>query len=230
MITLTNKGWKGSSSGKWNKKDNIAKDKNKGVLLDSKTRARSVAGDDEIIGFQKKRKIGVDIVDELLMGADKDLLKGKSINNSGGIGISNEGLIDMGISNDEIIGIGRRDGIFNDGTIDMDDGNDLVDASRGGFAGNGRIFLGKGRDTIKGYGEQKVDGGAGRDKLLLDEGFYNISIDPNPFDDTLFLAKGGQSPMQLDNIEEVGSILSGDTVDLTIGTLKIGQNGVAQYI
>ena len=56
MITLTNKGWVGSSSGEWNKKDNIAKDKNKGVLLDSKTRARSVAGDDEIIGFQKKKR------------------------------------------------------------------------------------------------------------------------------------------------------------------------------
>ena len=164
------------------------------------------------------------------MGADKDLLKGKSVNNSGGIGISNEGLIDMGISNDEIIGIGRRDGIFNDGTIDMDDGNDLVDASRGGFAGSGSILLGKGRDTIKGYGKQKVDGGSGRDKSLLGKGSYTIKRSFNRIEGNFLrgfeIRREGEAAIELYDIETIGSIASGETIDLNqAGLLVIDGTG-----
>lgn len=96
-----------------------------------------------------------------------------------GAGIDNRVMINTGAGDDIITG----SSIANSGTIKTGNGNDVVDFLKGGFRGPGdadfdgplgKIFLGAGNDTLKGFGSGMFSGGTGKDKLIFGEGIYNI--------------------------------------------------------
>lgn len=74
--------------------------------------------------------------------------------------------------------------VLNDGLIDLGDGNDLVDCLvdqsassspvQPGFLGFGRLTLGRGNDTLRGFGDGTFLGGAGLDTLVLPPGTYRL--------------------------------------------------------
>jgi hypothetical protein len=221
MIQLTNKGWQGSSSGRWSRRADRVVDRKGGIVLDSRTRASSLGGSDKIIGFFRQG-IGIQITGSLTMGLGDDVLFGSSRK---GDGISNEGSIDMGLSDDIIIGSGKLEGIRNDGAILTGDGNDQVDASVGGLGGSGYIHLGSGNDTLRGFGSHEIIGGTGRDQALLLEGTYTIRADRGGF-----LITKKSTTMELYQFERIGSHLSGNTLGLKSGTLVVDSTGNLNYI
>jgi hypothetical protein len=224
MIRLTDKGWTGSSRGRWSQRRDIARDRKSGVILAANQFARTLAGDDEIIGIDK-RGIGIQITGVLQMGKGKDRLVGLSRK---GDGISTEGNIAMQGGDDVIIGSGKKEGIRNDTVISMGRGNDELDASRGGFGGVGSIFLDGGNDTLRGFGRQDVFGGSGRDVALLLEGTYTIrhsGSNPNVFR----VSKKGTT-LSLFGFERIGSNRTDDTLGLRSGTLLVAANGDLSYI
>jgi len=91
------------------------------------------------------------------------------------VGIYNADTIDTGNGNDTIIGIGARSGIENYGTINTGDGKDSI-ITDGGFNGAGNVFLGNGKDYLKGFGSGNCNGGNGQDTLELTSGSYTIGI------------------------------------------------------
>ena len=111
---------------------------------------------------------------------------GDKITGTGYCGIFNLGRISMGAGNDTITGIAvsaygfAGHAIDNRGTIDMGDGDDIVDALKGGFScgsGNdisGTINMGSGNDIVKGFGAQHINGGPGVDRLVFGSGSYQI--------------------------------------------------------
>jgi len=111
-------------------------------------------------------------------------------------GILNLGTITTGAGDDIISGIGFGSitnnngldlfaGIANFGLITTGDGNDTVDALTGGFFGTGTVDLGSGKDTLKGFGCGKFDGGGGdKDLITLNNTTKNspITYDISLFD------------------------------------------------
>ncbi|MGF1446992.1 MAG: hypothetical protein ACFBRM_12455 [Pikeienuella sp.] len=94
-----------------------------------------------------------------------------------GIFLGEAGVLDAGDGTDEITAIGTTQGpageafaIFGEetGVLRMGSGNDMVDASRGGFGGGFTLDLGTGSDLVKGFGEVRIEGGAGRDTVSFD--------------------------------------------------------------
>jgi hypothetical protein len=57
----------------------------------------------------------------------------------------------------------------------MGNGKDSLIAE-GGFEGSGNVFLGNGKDYLKGFGSGNFDGGNGQDTLELTSGTYTIGI------------------------------------------------------
>jgi hypothetical protein len=109
-------------------------------------------------------------------GDGNDTITGTTTS-EGGYGIRNsfyEGIIDTGNGSDIIIGIGSI-GIYNDGSINTGDGKDSIIAD-GGFEGSGNVFLGNGKDDIKGFGNGNFNGGDGKDTMELTSGSYTIGI------------------------------------------------------
>ena len=107
-------------------------------------------------------------------GAGNDIITGTSTN---GWGIFNysDSTIDTGDGNDIITGTGGWYGIYNNGSIDTKNGNDSIIAE-GGFGGLGSVFLGNGKDYLKGFGSGNFNGGNGKDTLELTSGSYTIGI------------------------------------------------------
>jgi hypothetical protein len=66
-------------------------------------------------------------------------------------------------------------GIYNDGTINTGNGADFI-ISDGGFEGSGKVFLGNGKDYLKGFGSGNFNGGNGQDTLELTSGSYTVGI------------------------------------------------------
>ncbi len=137
------------------------------------------AGKDTIIGIGTSTGIAYGTIKT---GDGNDTIKGNStvdsIYNQGGIVNVN---INTGAGNDTIIGhnnsTSSAPGISNEGTvIDTGVGKDTVDALTGGFSGDGMIDLGVGRDLIRGFGEQIVDGGRGFDTAELGIDFEENQI------------------------------------------------------
>jgi Ca2+-binding RTX toxin-like protein len=98
-----------------------------------------------------------------------------------GIGLINSTtyIIDTGNGNDIITGTGNRYGIVNDGTINTGNGNDSIIANGGfdvGTYGIGSVFLGNGKDYLKGFGNGSFNGENGEDTLELTPGSYTIDI------------------------------------------------------
>ena len=93
------------------------------------------------------------------------------------VGIYNEMgcTITMGDGKGTITGTGESVGIYNDGIINTGEGNDSVIAN-GGFAGSGSLFLGEGKDLLKGFGSGSFSGGEGIDTLELTTGAYTVGI------------------------------------------------------
>ncbi len=107
-----------------------------------------------------------------------------------GYGIVNGGTISTGNGNDLIIGIGdiSRNDIYNYGTINTGNGDDSIIANgsfRSGFDNQGSVFLGNGKDYIKGFGSGDFYGGNGNDTLELTPGTYTVGI----------WGEGGESPI-----------------------------------
>jgi hypothetical protein len=157
---------------------------------------------------------------EINTGAGNDVVKG-----TGRTGIVNFGRIETGGGSDTITGISNDYGIgiANYGVIDTGGGNDIVDASRGNFDGSGIVSLGKGRDTLMGFGagESEFFGGSGSDKLLLKEGTYDIS---GP---TIALS-GSTGVMSVYQFEQIGGV-NGGLFAFKDGTLTVNAAGVGTF-
>ncbi|HEY9661003.1 MAG TPA: hypothetical protein V6C65_21320, partial [Allocoleopsis sp.] len=135
--------------------------------------------------------------------AGNDSLTGT--NPGSGSGIDNAGTINTGVGNDTLTGIGDGYGSITNrgnapnsyGTINTGAGDDLVQAlqTNGGIgtfdnAPNsaadsvGTIQLGSGKDRIKGFGPQSVNGGSGFDTAELGINFHKsllaLGTSPTP--------------------------------------------------
>jgi hypothetical protein len=85
------------------------------------------------------------------------------------------GIIDTGKGDDIITSIGLFD---NYGIVDTGNGNDSI-ITEGGFSssyGLGSMFLGNGKDYLKGFGKGIFNGGSGQDTLELTSGTYTVGI------------------------------------------------------
>jgi hypothetical protein len=107
-------------------------------------------------------------------GDGNDIITGTSMENNGIENSSQFSIIDTGDGNDVINGIGSI-GIYNDGTINTGNGEDSIIAD-GGFDGMGSVFLGNGKDDLKGFGSGTFNGGNGKDTLELTSGTYTVGI------------------------------------------------------
>jgi len=84
--------------------------------------------------------------------------------------------IDTGNGNDTITSFGT---IFNNGEINTGNGNDSIIVYGGvgaDFEGGGNVFLGDGKDYLKGFGSGNFYGGTGKDRLELTAGIYTVGI------------------------------------------------------
>jgi hypothetical protein len=90
--------------------------------------------------------------------------------------IGNFDNIDTGNGDDIITSVG----IFvNHGTINTGNGNDSIITEGGffsGFSTLGSMFLGNGKDYLKGFGNGIFNGGNGKDTLELTSGSYTVAI------------------------------------------------------
>ena len=120
-------------------------------------------------------------------GDGDDIITGTSTKEGTGMGIDNysgypeySAIIDTGNGNDTIIGSGAG-GIMNFGTINTGNGEDSIIADGDlyeDFLGGGSVFLGNGKDYLKGFGSGNFDGGRGKDTLELTPGSYLVRISP----------------------------------------------------
>jgi hypothetical protein len=91
--------------------------------------------------------------------------------------LDNYNVIDTGDGDDIITSTGviYNEGGFSEGAINMGNGKDSIIAE-GGFEGSGNVFLGNGKDYLKGFGSGNFDGGNGKDALELTSGSYTVGI------------------------------------------------------
>jgi len=90
--------------------------------------------------------------------------------------IGNFDNIDTGKGDDIITSVGI---FFNEGTINTGNGNDSIITEGGFFSGFntlGSMFLGNGKDYLKGFGSGSFNGGKGKDTLELTPGSYTVGI------------------------------------------------------
>jgi len=95
------------------------------------------------------------------------------------VGIQNTdfgGIINTGNGDDIITSIGLLE---NSGIIDTGNGDDII-ITEGGFSSSydalGSMFLGNGKDYLKGFGSGNFNGGNGKDTLELTSGSYTVGI------------------------------------------------------
>jgi hypothetical protein len=111
-------------------------------------------------------------------GDGDDIITGINHNSGAGIHNGHSGIIDTGNGNDIITSIGV---VFNVGTINTGKGADSIITDRGFIRlGNiddeGSVFLGDGKDYLKGSGSGDFYGGNGKDTLELTPGSYTVGI------------------------------------------------------
>ena len=163
-------------------------------------------------------------------GDGKDVVTGIATGDAAfaGIQIDDTSSLVTGDGNDVVTGTGGFFGIAvtNGGTLDTGDGNDVVDALEGGFGGTGFVRLGVGNDVLKGFqkenmlfGKVNAFGGAGRDKILLDEGVYTINGNT--------ITSGGVI-MNVSEFEQIGGINKG-LFDFRDGTLTVNDRGFGTF-
>ena len=110
-------------------------------------------------------------------------------------------------------------GIINHGVISTGPGQDIVDATKGGFWGNGETNLGIDNDLLKGFGPGFFDGGSGNDKVLFTQGTYTIIGNT--------IASEGVT-MNVNNFEVIGGVQAG-SFNYTDGTLTVDSVGIAIF-
>jgi hypothetical protein len=110
-------------------------------------------------------------------GDGDDTITGTGTNSFGISNNSQFSIINTGNGNDVITAISSF-GINNQGTIDTGNGNDSLIADGGftSFFTEGKVFLGSGRDYLKGFGKGIFNGGNGQDTLELTPGSYTVGI------------------------------------------------------
>ena len=183
---------------------------------------------DTIIGSSTNYR-GLENQGNISSGDGDDLIVGKSLTQEG---ITNSGYLDMGSGNDILRGIGVLAALRNDDYISMGKGSDTVDVRRGGLDGNGYLYMGPGFDQLIGFGPQTVDGGGDRDSLFLKQGKYKIADNTDEWGYTYgktIKDKSGTSMVAI-SFESIGSILSGEEVNLKNGTLLINAMGEVSYL
>jgi hypothetical protein len=113
-------------------------------------------------------------------GDSNDIIAGIATAENG-FGISNTRTytIDIGTSNDIIIGTGNYYGIINYGIINIGNGNDSIITNGRLNVGNdrsGSVFSGNGRDYIEVFGNNSFNGGNDQDTPKLTPGSYITDI------------------------------------------------------
>lgn len=138
---------------------------------------------------------------------------------STGVSILNYGTIKTGDGNDSITG----GSILNYGTIKTGDGSDTFGASEAfldssfGENANGSVFLGRGKDTLRGFGAGYFNGGGGVDTLALSGGTsYTIGISG-----TTVTVKSNGTTMYTSEFEK---LMVGPTTVFDFSSLTNGQN------
>ncbi len=104
--------------------------------------------------FTRRSDLARDLNDGLFNNSNVNTLQGNDTVEGAGtnIGILNDGRIDTSTGNDSVEGRGKdSNGILNNGRIDT-----------------GRIDLGRGSDTINGFGDRTVVGGDGFDTAVFE--------------------------------------------------------------
>jgi hypothetical protein len=180
-------------------------------------------GRDKIIGYSSsindnKNLDGIQSSGRIITGTGNDKIFSRGEEN----GINNrssESYIATGAGNDKIKGVGGMHGIINYGTISTGPGKDRVDATKGGFWGNGKTNLGIGNDLLKGFGPGFFDGGSGNDKVLFTQGTYTIIGNT--------IASEGLT-MNVNNFEVIGGVRGG-SFNYTDGTLTVDSVGIAIF-
>jgi hypothetical protein len=224
-IQLTPEGWSGSSSGVWNSLANVVVDRKRGIEVVGSKLINALGGNDVITGEQESGP-GIFVPNKprrgnLQLGDGDDSLTGIS---KDGVGIDNRGFIFTGPGNDTIIGSGGNRGIRNRGYIFTQEGNDTLDVREGGIRGRGFIDLGSGRDTFIGFGNHVVYGGAGRDRLLLPSGSYELSKRSK----NRYRLDKGDDRLEIFDFEVIGGINSKRSQRIEIdqgGTLVVKDDG-----
>lgn len=229
MIQLTDLGWTGASSGIWTAGPDTVHSRSTAtegapIKLRSGTRAASLGGDDRV-GARVALGRALNLAGTLELSEGRDVLTGVSL---GGQGIRNTGLVDLGPDDDRIIAAGGRRGLFNNGSILAGAGDDRVEIRRGGLHGSGLIDLGSGNDTMSvDRGTHFIEGGTGRDSLLLPRGRYRIVLSDCGCN---LVVLGRGTALAIDDMERIGSSRSGDTLALREGTLAIGGDGTVGFL
>ena len=180
-------------------------------------------GRDKISGYSSgindnKNLDGIQNSGRIITGEGNDKIFGRGEKN----GINNlysEDYIATGEGNDKITGVGGMHGIINYGTISTGPGKDIVDATKGGFWGNGKTNLGIDNDLLKGFGPGFFDGGSGNDKVLFTQGTYTIIGNT--------IASEGVT-MNVNNFEVIGGVRGG-SFNYTDGTLTVDSVGIAIF-
>ena len=189
----------------------------------------SGGGNDHVLGESyDKKSTGIYYgIGQLRTGNGNDTVTGISYGEEGtGIAFGGYKRHFMGNGNDIIIGKASKKGragidLYPEVIVDLGKGDDLIDASKGGFttyddSRPGVVIAGGGDDTVKGFGSGHFNGGGGRDRLLLPNGKYIV--------DDGTIAKG-KVTMSHKNFEQVGNY-AGNIVDLRDGKLSVSKTGL----
>ncbi|MGD1716378.1 hypothetical protein [Dapis sp. BLCC M172] len=171
----------------------FAQVKDKAIAIDNTNGEIKMGnGKDKLTG-QASGSISYGIVGgEIRTGDGKDILTGQA-SGSKSYGIF-DSHIKMGDGADTLIGEASGSdsyGVFG-GKISMGDGADRVEASS--FGGGVNISMGNGKDFVEGFGDAKINGGYGYDRLSLSS--YNIE----EFDNISFGANNNKVMFELDGI------------------------------
>jgi hypothetical protein len=163
-------------------------------FLDVGAVANTVSGSDVITGESDDSLSPIRIMGTLFTGGGADTITGwKSIHTDfleADIVIGFGAVIRMGAGGDALVS-STVSGIYSKGTVYMGDGNDRI-FSRNGSIWGGHFFMGAGADTVSGLcgmpkvlGSRPVSaapthdtsfyGGAGKDRLVLADGVYQLS-------------------------------------------------------
>jgi hypothetical protein len=158
-----------------------------------------INGTNSITGTADKYNAGITNpldVHTIITGNGNDIIIGTD-----STGIYNMGVINTGNGDDVITGNGST-GIYNGNVINTGNGDDSIIAN-GGFEGSGKVFLGNGKDYLKGFGSGNFNGGNGKDTLELTSGSYTVGISGT----TVNFTKGST----IMNTSEFEKLIAGDT-------------------
>lgn len=162
-ITLTSKGWTGSSSGTWSTKSNIARDTKWPVTNDWRKgkNINTLAGNDIISGKENliDDSPGIDLSETTLnMGEGNDIAEGTG-RWSAGLSLYVSQLITEG-GNDRVVGQGAGGIFLDESFINTGAGDDeIIGGALDEYSETG-IYLSSYRDSISG-----IDTGEGNDKI-----------------------------------------------------------------